>query len=116
VEGEPSGDLLVLGWGGTYGAIKSGCNRIRRTGGKVSNAHLRYLFPFPKNLGTILSRFKTVLVPELNLGQLRFMLRANFPDVHFVGLNKIQGKPFKIREVQTKIQELLTQKDVKVTA
>jgi 2-oxoglutarate ferredoxin oxidoreductase subunit alpha len=115
VDGDPSGRLLVLGWGGTYGAIKSACNRIRRTGGKVSNAHLRYLHPFPKNLGTVLSRFETVLVPELNLGQLRYMLTANYPKTHLVGLNKVQGKPFKIREVQTKIQELLAQ-ETKVMA
>lgn len=107
VDGDPSGDLLVLGWGGTYGAIKSACNQLRAEGHKVSNTHLRYLNPFPKNLGTVLSRFKTILVPELNRGQLRFMLTANFPEHHFVGLNKIQGQPFKIKEVQAKVRELL---------
>jgi 2-oxoglutarate ferredoxin oxidoreductase subunit alpha len=107
VAGDPEGgDLLVIGWGSTYGAIDQAVGRVRRRGGKVSAAHLRYLNPFPKNLGEVLSRFEKVLVPEMNLGQLRLLLRARYL-VDAVGLNKIQGQPFKIKEIEKKIEELL---------
>lgn len=100
------GDLLVIGWGSTYGAIDQAVGRVRRRGGKVSAAHLRYLNPFPANLGEVLSRFEKVLVPEMNLGQLRMLLRARFlVDAH--GINKVQGQPFKIKEIEKKIEELL---------
>jgi len=107
VDGEASGELLVIGWGGTYGAIKSACDQLRAEGHKVSNAHLRYVNPFPKNLGSVLSRFETILVAELNLGQLRFLLTGTFPEHHYVGLNKVQGQPFKIREVKAKVEQIL---------
>jgi 2-oxoglutarate ferredoxin oxidoreductase subunit alpha len=107
VLGDPEGgDLLVIGWGSTYGAIDQAVGRVRRRGGKVSAAHLRYLNPFPANLGQVLSRFEKVLVPEMNMGQLRLVLRGRFL-VDAVGLNKIQGQPFKIKEIEKKIEELL---------
>jgi len=107
VEGERSGDLLVLGWGSTYGAIISACRQMRTEGVRVSNAQLRYLNPFPRNLGSILSRFKLVLVPELNLGQLRDVLAARYPGNRYMGLNKVQGQPFKIGEIRAKLEEIL---------
>jgi 2-oxoglutarate ferredoxin oxidoreductase subunit alpha len=100
------GELLVIGWGSTYGAIDQAVGRVRRRGGKVSAAHLRYLNPFPANLGDVLSRFEKVLVPEMNLGQLRWLLRAKYL-VDAIGLNKVQGQPFKIKEIEKKIEELL---------
>jgi 2-oxoglutarate ferredoxin oxidoreductase subunit alpha len=104
--GDPDGDLLVLGWGGTYGAIASAVERAQAEGHRVSGAHLRYLHPFPRNLGQVLSRFKRVLVPELNTGQLRFLLRARYL-ANVQGLNKVQGRPFKVSEIEKKIREML---------
>jgi 2-oxoglutarate ferredoxin oxidoreductase subunit alpha len=83
--------------------------QVRARGEQVSHVHLRYLNPFPSNLGEIISRFAKVLVPELNRGQLRMLLRAEFL-VDAIGLNKIQGKPFKISEVANKIRETVGKK------
>jgi 2-oxoglutarate ferredoxin oxidoreductase subunit alpha len=106
VSGPPEGDLLVIGWGGTYGAIASAVQRAQRKGLKVAQAHLRYLNPMPRNTADVLKRYKKVLVPELNAGQLRLLLRGIFL-VDAVGLNKIQGRPFLVSEIEAKIEELL---------
>jgi 2-oxoglutarate ferredoxin oxidoreductase subunit alpha len=106
VTGPAEGDLLVIGWGGTYGSLVTAVERAQRKGLKVAHAHLRYLNPMPRNTGAVLKRYKKVLVPELNRGQLRMLLRAEFL-VDAVGLNKIQGRPFLVSEVETKIEELL---------
>ncbi|MHC4063819.1 MAG: 2-oxoacid:acceptor oxidoreductase subunit alpha [Planctomycetota bacterium] len=108
LEGEPSGDLLVVAWGSTYGAVSSAVERCRGRGGSVSLAHLHYIEPFPANLGDVLKRFKRILVPELNRGQLMFKLRATYL-IEPVGLNKVQGKPFKIQEVEEKIEQILAE-------
>jgi len=100
------GRLLVLGWGSSAGAIEHAVGRVRRRGGKVSAAHLRYLNPFPANLGEVLGRFDRVLIPELNLGQLRLLIRARYL-VDAIGYNRVEGQPFKIREIQEKIEEYL---------
>lgn len=106
VFGDPEGDILVLGWGGTFGAIRVAVDRIRNKGYKVSQAHLSYLNPLPKNLGDILKKFDKILIPELNLGQLAFIIRAKYlRDVY--QLNKIQGLPFRSSEIEKKIYELL---------
>ncbi len=107
VSGPAEGDLLVIGWGGTYGALATAVQRSQRKGYKVSHAHLRYLNPMPKNTGDVIKRFKKVLVPELNAGQLRLLLRAQFL-VDAVGLNKIQGRPFLVSEIESAIERLLT--------
>ncbi|MDT7040765.1 2-oxoacid:acceptor oxidoreductase subunit alpha [Candidatus Nitronereus thalassa] len=105
VHGQPEGQLLVIGWGSTYGAITAAVSKAQEEGCSVSAVHLRHLHPFPSNLGEILSRFQSVLVPELNTGQLRFLLRGHFLiDVH--GLNKIQGQPFKELEILDAIRQL----------
>jgi 2-oxoglutarate ferredoxin oxidoreductase subunit alpha len=96
----------VLGWGGTFGACTQAANQARAAGLKVSSAHLKHLNPFPRNLGDVLASFKRILVPELNLGQLLLLVRNQFL-VDAVGLNKIQGKPFKVSEIVAKIQELV---------
>jgi 2-oxoglutarate ferredoxin oxidoreductase subunit alpha len=106
VFGKPEGKVLVVGWGGTYGAITSAVESLQRKGRAVSSIHLRYLNPFPKNLGKVLSRFEKVLVPELNLGQLRWLLRARYL-VDAVGFNKVKGLPFKISELVKEIEGLL---------
>jgi 2-oxoglutarate/2-oxoacid ferredoxin oxidoreductase subunit alpha len=107
VVGPEQGDLLVLGWGGTHGAILSAVQRSQRKGLKVACAHLRYLNPMPKNTGQLLKRYKKVLVPELNCGQLRMLLRATFL-VDAQGLNKVQGRPFLVSEIEQKIEQMLS--------
>jgi 2-oxoglutarate/2-oxoacid ferredoxin oxidoreductase subunit alpha len=106
VFGKPEGKVLVVGWGGTYGAITSAVESLQEKGKSVSSIHLRYLNPFPKNLGEILSRFEKVLIPELNLGQLQLLIRARYL-VDAIGLHKVKGRPFKISELTEKIEELL---------
>ncbi len=99
VHGPADAELLVIGWGGTYGSIRAAVERCQRHGKKVAYAHLRYLNPMPKNTEAVLKRFKKVLVPELNSGQLCWLLRAKYL-VPAEGLNKIQGKPFLVSEIE----------------
>ena len=106
VNGPEQGDLLVVGWGGTYGAIRAAVEQMQQEGRSVASVHLRHLNPFPRNLGNVLGRYRQVLVPELNLGQLSLLLQASFP-IRVVQLNKVQGKPFKIREIADKIRAIL---------
>ena len=106
VAGEERGDLLVLGWGSTLGAITGAVRDARKDGLKVGRAHLRYLNPFPKNLDDVLSRFDKILIPEMNNGQLALLLRARtLRDV--ISHTKIQGKPFYRIEILAKIREIL---------
>jgi 2-oxoglutarate ferredoxin oxidoreductase subunit alpha len=106
VMGPDSGDLLVIGWGGTYGSIKTAVENLQAKGKKVAQAHLRHLNPFPRNTEAVLKRYKRILVPELNAGQLRLLLRAKFL-VDAQGLNKIQGKPFLVSEIESAMYEML---------
>src|SRR4029453_9420354 len=106
VEGPQEGELLVIGWGSTQGAIIGGVKQAREQGLAVSRAHFRWLNPLPKNTGEVLARFDKVLLPEMNLGQLAMILRARFlKDV--IAFNKVQGRPFSRREVSNKIAEIL---------
>ena len=105
VDGPEEGNLLVLSWGGSYGPAAEAVHRARDAGLTVSHAQLRHLNPFPGNLGMLLRHFRKVLVPELNSGQLRMLLRARFL-VDVIGLNKIQGRPFSADEVLARIFEL----------
>ena len=107
VLGEKKGKLLILGWGGTYGTIQTAVSELQAEGKKVSFCHLNYLNPFPGNLGEILRSFETILIPELNMGNLLFLIRAEFEGVHAVGYNRVTGQPFKIREIREKIGSLL---------
>jgi 2-oxoglutarate ferredoxin oxidoreductase subunit alpha len=106
VEGPAGGRLLVLGWGGTYGAIATAVRRLWERGEPVAHAHLRYLNPLPPDLGRILQSYRQVLVPELNQGQLRRLVRAEYL-VDAVGLNKTSGRPFSVGEVVEAIEALL---------
>jgi len=107
VFGPRHGDLLVVGWGSTYGAIHQAVERAQREGLRVSSIHLRYLNPFPRNLGAILNRFDRILVPEMNMGQLAMLLRARYQR-EVISLPKAQARPFKIKEIYSRIKELLT--------
>ena len=107
VLGPAEGDLLVIGWGGTYGAITTAVQRCQRKGHNVAAAHLRYLNPMPRNTGEVIKRYKKVLVPELNCGQLRLLLRSMFL-VDAVGLNKVQGRPFLVSEIEETIAQMLS--------
>ncbi|HEY7313986.1 MAG TPA: 2-oxoacid:acceptor oxidoreductase subunit alpha [Gemmataceae bacterium] len=106
VTGPSEGDVLVLGWGGTYGSLVTACQRAQHKGWKVAHAHLRYLNPMPRNTGEVLKRYKKVLIPELNAGQLRTLIRATYL-IDAVGLNKVQGKPFLVSEIESAIEALL---------
>jgi 2-oxoglutarate ferredoxin oxidoreductase subunit alpha len=106
VLGPPEGDLLILGWGSTYGPIRSAVERLQARGKKVAHAHLRHLNPFPANTGDVLRGYRTVLIPEVNLGQLRTVIRAEFL-VDALGFNLVRGKPFTIAEIETKAEQLL---------
>jgi 2-oxoglutarate/2-oxoacid ferredoxin oxidoreductase subunit alpha len=105
-EGDPEGDLLVVAWGSTAGSITAAVKAQRAKGRKIGHLHLRHLNPLPSNLGEVLKRYKRVLVPELNMGQLLWLLRAKYL-VDAVGLNKIQGRPFKQAELEQKFEEML---------
>src|SRR4051794_2078358 len=106
VDGEPGADLLVLGWGSTYGPVAAACRRVRRNGGKGAHAHLRHLNPMPIDTGEVLRRYKKVLIPEMNLGQLLMLIRARYL-IDAVGFNQVRGLPFKATELETAIQEVL---------
>jgi 2-oxoglutarate/2-oxoacid ferredoxin oxidoreductase subunit alpha len=105
--GDSEGDLLIVAWGSTHGAITAAVKSQRELGHRVGHVHLRHLNPLPANLGEVLKRYKTVLVPELNMGQLLWLLRAKYL-VNAIGLNKIQGRPFKQSELEQKIVELVS--------
>jgi 2-oxoglutarate ferredoxin oxidoreductase subunit alpha len=104
--GDQSGDLLIVAWGSTHGPITAALKTAREKGQSVGHVHLRHLNPLPRNLGEVLKRYKHVLVPEMNMGQLVMILRAKFL-VDAQGYNKIQGKPFKQSEIEQKIDEIL---------
>ncbi len=106
VFGPPAGDLLILGWGSTYGAIRSAVERLQGRGKKVAHAHLRHVNPLPTNTGEVVRAYDKVLIPEVNLGQLRTVIRAEFL-VDALGFNLVRGKPFAIGELEAKAEQLL---------
>ncbi len=107
VVGPQEGDLLVVSWGSTFGAVRSAVRRLQKQGYPVSHTHIRYLNPFPRNLGDILSRFERILVPEMNMGQLIIVLRGRYGTHNFIPFPKVQGRPFAIKEIELKIESLL---------
>ena len=106
VFGPSAGDLLMLSWGGTFGAVRSAVTRAQRNGRSVAHAHIRYLNPLPRNLRDILSRYGQVVVPELNGGQLAFLLRGRFA-LNIQSFPKMHARPFKISEISEKIEQIL---------
>jgi 2-oxoglutarate ferredoxin oxidoreductase subunit alpha len=107
VHGDRSG-VLVVSWGGTFGAVRSGVDAARLEGLRVGHVHLRWLNPMPQNLGALLAQYDKVLVPELNLGQLWRLLRDRFL-VDAVLYSKMQGRPFKVSEIKNRIVSLSTE-------
>jgi 2-oxoglutarate ferredoxin oxidoreductase subunit alpha len=106
LRGDTSGDVLLIGWGGTFGSLRQATEELRSQGKKVSHVHLRWLSPLEPGLEKIIRNFKQVVCAELNMGQLRAHLRAKFL-LDIQGLNKVQGQPFKVREVVAAIEQLL---------
>ncbi len=109
VIGPADGDLLILGWGSTYGPIRSAVERLQAEGHSVAHAHLRYLNPFPSNLEAVLRSYRSVLIPEINLGQLLLLVRGRFL-IDAEGYNKVRGKPFRISEIYEKAEQMLAGK------
>tara|TARA_R110002072_G_scaffold42064_21_gene118930 strand:- start:212901 stop:214763 length:1863 start_codon:yes stop_codon:yes gene_type:complete len=108
VDGDPSGDILVLGWGGTYGSITTAIEQVRANGHTVSSAHLQYLNPFPSNTEEVLRSFKKVIIPEINLGQLSTLIRSKFL-IDTIGINIVKGKPFQVGTLVERITEVIEQ-------
>ena len=106
VYGETTGDLLVLGWGSTFGAIRTSVEALRAEGDSVAHAHLRWLNPLPADLGEVLLKFQKVLIPEVNSGQLIKLIRSEFL-IDAEGLNLVRGKPFRKSQIINKIKEIL---------
>lgn len=106
IEGEESGDLLVVGWGGTYGAIKEAVNKARAQGYKVSQAHFRYINPFPKNTEQVLKSFKKILIPEINLGQLARLIKSEYL-IDVQQFNVVRGLPLRVADIVDQIIKLL---------
>jgi len=102
--GDDDASVLVVGWGGTYGAIGAACRSLRLAGKKIAHAHIRHLFPFPRNTEEVLRRFDKVIVPELNMGQLSKLIRAEFL-IDVQSINKMQGQPFRSNELEQMILE-----------
>jgi 2-oxoglutarate ferredoxin oxidoreductase subunit alpha len=109
VRGPESGEVLLLGWGGTYGAITTAGDRLRRMGHDVATAHLRYLNPFPANLGEVLSNYRTVVIPEINLGQLRMLIRDRFL-IDTVSINEVRGRMFRVQYLVGRTVELIEER------
>lgn len=107
VEGPARGDVLLLGWGSTYGSIWGAQEMLAEQGIEVARMHLRHVWPLPHGLDEIFARYKTVLVPEMNLGQLVRVLRGEFPQRNFVSYPKVQGLPFRVHELVAKVKSLL---------
>jgi 2-oxoglutarate ferredoxin oxidoreductase subunit alpha len=107
VDGPETGDLLVLSWGGTYGACTTASRQLRAEGFDVAHCHLRWLNPFPSNLGEVLRRYNQVVIPELNCGQLRMLIRSRYL-VDAIGFNKVKGKPFAVRELVERFRSILS--------
>jgi 2-oxoglutarate/2-oxoacid ferredoxin oxidoreductase subunit alpha len=107
VFGPEAGDLLILGWGSTYGAIRSAVERLHERGASVAHAHLRHLNPFPANTETVLRSYRQVLIPEINMGQLLMLVRARFL-IDAAGYNRVRGKPFRIAEIEAEAERLLS--------
>jgi 2-oxoglutarate ferredoxin oxidoreductase subunit alpha len=110
LNGADSGDLLVVAWGSTYGASRAAVERMQREGVAATHMHMRHLRPFPHGLADIFRNFKRIIVPELNMGQLAFILQAEYPEFRFEKYNKVKGKPFQARELKAYFEKFLEEK------
>ena len=109
VDGDEKGELLVVGWGGTYGSLLTAQNQCFDSERRVSLAHFQYLNPLPKNTEEVFSRFKKIVVCELNNGQLAKYLKTRFPQFEYLQYNKIQGLPFTVQELTDRFKEILSE-------
>jgi 2-oxoglutarate ferredoxin oxidoreductase subunit alpha len=112
VFGPETGDLLILGWGSTFGTLRTAAERLQRSGLSVAHAQLRHLNPFPQNTGEVVASYKRVLIPEINTGQLRLLIRGRYL-VDAVGLNRVRGKPLPVPEVMRAAKLLLDEEEVR---
>jgi 2-oxoglutarate ferredoxin oxidoreductase subunit alpha len=103
------GDLLIVGWGGTYGSLHSAVRKLASQGYKIGHAHFNYINPLPRNTQEVLGNFKKVIVCELNKGQLASVLRSNFNDKHLLQYNKVMGLPFSVTDLVKKFKNILDQ-------
>jgi 2-oxoglutarate ferredoxin oxidoreductase subunit alpha len=105
---DPTGDakLLVVGWGSTYGPIGAACRQVRASGGSIAQVHLRHLNPFPNDLGAVLSRYRKVVIPEMNLGQLATLIRARYL-IDVMSVTQVRGLPFKAAELAEMLQGVI---------
>ncbi len=110
IYGDEDAHLLIVGWGGTYGHLLTALNEMRKDGKKVALAHFNYIFPLPKNTFDVLSKFKKIVIAELNLGQFANYLRMNFPSLEYLQYNKIQGLPFTVVELKENFNKILEAK------
>jgi 2-oxoglutarate ferredoxin oxidoreductase subunit alpha len=110
VIGEASGDLLVVGWGGTYGALVSAVDDLQEDGKSISLAHFNYINPLPLNTAEVLSGFKKIVICELNMGQFANYLRSKYPQFEYLQFNKVQGLPLFISELKMKFNEIMESK------
>jgi len=110
VYGEDTGDVLVVGWGGTYGSLLTAVMELQEMGNKISLAQFNYIKPLPKNTRDVFKGFKKIIVCELNLGQFAFYLRSIFPEFNYLQYNKIQGLPFMISDLKEKFKQILEEK------
>jgi 2-oxoglutarate ferredoxin oxidoreductase subunit alpha len=107
VHGAATGDLLVVGWGSTAGIITGAVELAQNAGQPVSRLHLRHVWPLPYGLDEIFSRFKAILVPEMNMGQMARVLRSEYPQHNFISYTKVTGQPFLQVEIKAKIDQIL---------
>ncbi|MDQ3958643.1 MAG: 2-oxoacid:acceptor oxidoreductase subunit alpha [Actinomycetota bacterium] len=105
-DGDDGAKVLILGWGSTYGAIGAACRRLRARGKKIARAHLRHLNPMPKNTGEVLGRFETIVIPEMNMGQLSRLIRAEFL-IDTISINQVKGLPFRAGDLEERLLELV---------
>jgi 2-oxoglutarate ferredoxin oxidoreductase subunit alpha len=106
IEGEPTGDLLVVSWGGTQGAVMEAVDALRESGKKISHAHFNYIMPLPRNTSEVLKGFRKIIVCELNNGQFVNYLRMTNPQHQYLQYNKVQGLPFMVTELVARFNEI----------
>ena len=110
LNGEATGELLVVAWGSTFGANRAAAERMQKEGRKVTHMHMRHLWPLPKGLLEIFKGFERVIVPEMNMGQLARILQGEYPEIRFEKFSKMQGKPFQARELKAHFEKILEEK------
>ena len=112
LKGDPSADTIILGWGSTYGHILDAVNRLNNEGIKIAMTHIRYINPLPKNTAELLSRFKTVIVAELNTGQLASYLQSKIANLNICHINKVQGQPFLVQEIVDGVKNIMMEEEL----